>query len=114
MNGVMAVPSGTFEAAKTFGISRFDMIYKVAIPAASPSIFNGLVTGMGVACTAIIVAEMIGVNAGIGWYIDMQRGMMNFAAMYGAVLILSLVFFTVNIMLNRVRKLALRWKEEKE
>jgi len=110
MNGVMAIPSKTFEAARTFGTKGMGMIYKVAIPAASPSIFNGLASGMGVACTALIVAEMMGVPAGIGWYIDMQRGFLDYAAMYGAIIMLSLTFFAVGFVLSTVRKFVIRWK----
>ena len=109
-NGVLAIPKSTFESAKTFGIKNFGMLFKVAIPASSVSIFNGLAAGMGVACTALIVAEMMGAASGIGWYIDMQRGMLNYAAMYGAIIILSLSFFAVNALLNIGRKFALKWR----
>ena len=112
MNGVIGIPKSTFEAARTFGVGKFKTIYKVAVPASSPSIFQGLAQGMGVACTALIIAEMMGVPAGIGWYIDMQRGFLDYAAMYGAIVILSLTFFAVNIALGMVRRRVLRWKGE--
>ncbi|MCL2061772.1 MAG: ABC transporter permease subunit [Firmicutes bacterium] len=114
MNGVLAIPKSTIEAARTFGIGKAAMIYKVAVPASAPSIFNGLAAGMGVACTALIIAEMMGVPAGIGWYMDMQRGFLNYAAMYGAIVVLSLTFFAVNAVLNFIKKYALRWKAGKD
>jgi len=112
MNGVLNVPKSTFEAAGTFGVSKAAMIFKVAIPASSPFIFQGLAQGMSIACTALLIAEMMGVEAGLGWYINWQRGWAEFAAMYGAVVIICITFFAVNTVLDLTKRRVLRWKQE--
>jgi len=112
MNGVLNVPKGTFEAAGTFGVSRLGMIFRVAIPASSPFIFQGLTQGMSVACTALLIAELMGVEAGLGWYINWQRGWADFAGMYAAVLIICVTFFAVNAVLNLIKRRVLRWRED--
>ena len=109
-SGVMAVPKSTFEAASTFGYKGVAMMYKVAIPAASPSIFVGLTQGMAAACVALIIAETMGVSAGIGHYISEQNTFLNYAGMFGGVIMLSFMFFTVNFILSIARKYALKWK----
>ena len=113
LNGVSNVNKSNFEAARTFGAGRLELVFKVAIPAAMPSIFNGLTQGMGIACTALMVAEMLGVESGLGWYINWQRGWAEFAKMYGAVIIICLTFTVVNLGLTLVKKRVLRWKEER-
>jgi NitT/TauT family transport system permease protein len=113
MNGVMNIPVHNYEAAKTFGVGNFKMITQIAIPASSPFIFQGLTQGMGIACTVLLIAEMMGVEAGIGWYINWQRGYADFAKVYAAIIILCLTFFTVNTILNAVKNRVLRWQEEK-
>ena len=110
MNGVMNIPAVTFEAAGTFGVSKLGMIFKVALPASSPFIFQGLTQGLSIACTALLVAEMMGVEAGLGWYINWQRGWADFAAMYGAVVIIAITFLIVNGILTIIKNRALRWK----
>ncbi|HOQ07632.1 MAG TPA: ABC transporter permease subunit [Clostridiales bacterium] len=112
LNGVANVNRSNFEVARTFGANRFELVFKVAIPAAMPSIFNGLTQGMGIACTALMVAEMLGVESGLGWYINWQRGWAEFAKMYAAVIIICLTFTAVNLVLTLIKKRALRWKEE--
>lgn len=112
LNGVANVNRSNFEVARTFGANRFELVFKVAIPAAMPSIFNGLTQGMGIACTALMVAEMLGVESGLGWYINWQRGWAEFAKMYAAVIIICLTFTSVNLVLTLIKKRALRWKEE--
>ena len=111
MNGVLSVPKGTFEAASTFGVSKLGMIFKVALPASSPFIFQGLTQGMAIACTALLIAELMGVEAGLGWYINWQRGWADFAGMYAAVAIIAVTFFVVNAALNLIKGRILRWKE---
>ena len=43
------------------------ILRKVVFPSALPSIFTGLRLGVGVAWTAVIVAEMIAVKSGLGY-----------------------------------------------
>ena len=112
MNGVLSIPKINFEAASTFGVSHLGMIFKVALPASSPFIFQGLTQGMSIACTALLIAEMMGVEAGLGWYINWQRGWAEFAGMYAAVVIIAITFFTVNSALNLIKRRVLRWKDE--
>jgi len=113
LNGVISIDKSNFEVAKTFGVKKLGLVTKVAIPAAMPSIFNGLTQGMNTACIALMVAEMLGVESGLGWYIMWQRGWAEFAKMYAAVIIICLTFTVVNMVLNEVRKRVIRWKEIK-
>jgi NitT/TauT family transport system permease protein len=109
-NGVSNVDKSNFEVARTFGLSKLGLVFKVALPAASPSIFTGLTQGMGIACTALMVAEMLGVESGLGWYISWQRGWAEFAKMYAAVIIICLTFTAVNLVMTLIRKRVLRWQ----
>lgn len=113
-NGVSNVEKSNFEVARTFGVKNIGLVFKVAIPAAMPSIFNGLTQGMSIACSALMVAEMLGVESGLGWYINWQRGWAEFAKMYAAVIIICLTFTTVNFVLTIVKKQALKWQEVKQ
>jgi NitT/TauT family transport system permease protein len=113
-NGVSNVDKSNFEAARTFGVKGAGLVFKVAVPAAMPSIFNGLTQGMSIACNALMVAEMLGVESGLGWYINWQRGWAEFAKMYAAVIIICLTFNAVNLVLTLIKKRALRWREVKQ
>jgi NitT/TauT family transport system permease protein len=49
------------------GAGERTVLLKVVLPSALPSIFTGLRLGIGVAWTAVIVAEMIAVKSGLGY-----------------------------------------------
>ena len=54
-------------AARMMGAGTGTVLAKVIFPSALPAIFTGLRLGMGVAWTAVIVAEMIAVKSGLGY-----------------------------------------------
>jgi NitT/TauT family transport system permease protein len=54
-------------AARMMGAGAATVMGKVVLPSALPSIFTGLRLGIGVAWTAVIVAEMIAVKSGLGY-----------------------------------------------
>ena len=54
-------------AARMLGAGTLTILAKVIFPSALPSIFTGLRLGIGVAWTAVIVAEMIAVKSGLGY-----------------------------------------------
>jgi len=111
LTGVVNIRKSYFEVAKTLGAGEKRLIFKVALPAAMPNIFQGLTQGMSVACTTLMVAEMMGVESGLGWYITWQRGWAEFAKMYAAVIVICLTFTLVNFILTQVKKRVLRWQE---
>ena len=54
-------------AARMLGARETTILTKVVFRSALPSIFTGLRLGIGVAWTAVIVAEMIAVKSGLGY-----------------------------------------------
>ena len=54
-------------AARMMGAGAGTVLAKVVFPSALPSIFTGMRLGIGVAWTAVIVAEMIAVKSGLGY-----------------------------------------------
>lgn len=111
MTGISSIPRSYFEAARTLGAGRGQLVFKIAVPAALPNIFQGLTQGMSVACTALLVAEMMGVKSGLGWYIVWQKSWAEFSKMYAAVIMICLIFTVVNWALATLRKRVLRWQE---
>lgn len=109
--GIKNIDYSYYEAAKTLGANERQLIFNVAIPSALPNIFQGLVVGMSTACVSLLAAEMIGVESGLGWYITWQRGWAKFSNMYGAIIIICIIFIIVNFALSYLRKKILKWQE---
>ncbi len=97
-------------AARMLGAREGTVLFKVVLPSALPSIFTGLRLGVGIAWTAVIVAEMIAVKSGLGYVLwdAYYVGRMDIcvATMFSVGL---LGFFSDQVILLASR-LLLRWR----
>jgi NitT/TauT family transport system permease protein len=68
--GVKNARKSLIDAARTLGAKEYQVIQKIIIPSAAPSIVNGLRIGLGVAWMCLVSAEMLpGSIAGVGYMI---------------------------------------------
>lgn len=112
MNGIMQIDREYVEAARMLGVQKERaMIFHVTIPMVMPNLFQGLVGGMRAACGSLVIAEMMGVESGLAWYMSWQRGWGNFTKMYTAIICICLTFLAVDILLGFIKKRVLRWQE---
>jgi len=65
--GARDVDRNLVRAALMMGASRAQLLYRVVLPAAMPSVFTGLRIGLGISWTAVIVSEMVAVKSGLGY-----------------------------------------------
>ena len=110
MTGIRNIDRSFYDAAQTLGASRAQLVFRVALPFAVPNILQGLTQGMSSACMALITAEMVGVESGLGWYVSWQKSWAQYGKMYAAIVVLCVVFVTVNWGLNRIKRYLLRWQ----
>ncbi|WP_144637800.1 ABC transporter permease [Bordetella genomosp. 13] len=65
--GARDVDRNLVRAASMMGARPGQMLRRVVLPAAMPSIFTGLRIGLGISWTAVIVSEMVAVKSGLGY-----------------------------------------------
>lgn len=110
-SGVSSVSKAYYDVARTMGASPWFLVRKVAVPAAMPSVFVGLFMGLGASFSVLVVAEMMGVKAGLGWYMQWAQGWAAYANMYAALLVLALMCSGAVTLLFRVRDRLLSWQK---
>ena len=76
-----------------------------------PNIFIGLFMGLGASFLTLIVAETVGVKAGLGWYIDWAQGWAEYGKVYAALVIMAVFFSTIMTLLFKVRDRVLVWQK---
>jgi NitT/TauT family transport system permease protein len=110
-SGIANVPVSYLDVARTMGAGRAFLIFRVAIPAAMPSIFLGLFMGLGASFLTLIVAETVGVKSGLGWYLKWQQGYVEYGKVYGALFIMAVFFSGLMTLLFKVRDKVLGWQK---
>jgi len=109
--GISGIPKAHFEAALTLGAKELFLLTRVAIPGAMPSIFIGIYTATGLSFSTLVVSEMIGAKAGLGWYINWARSWSNYAKVYASIVIMAILFSLVMAIIFRMRDRVLIWQK---
>jgi NitT/TauT family transport system permease protein len=110
-SGVASVSNAYYDVARTLGAKQSFLVLKVAIPAALPHVFVGLFMGLGSSFAVLVVAEMIGVKAGLGWYLQWAQGWAAYANMYAALIVMSLLCSGAITLLFKTRDRLLVWQK---
>lgn len=109
--GIVSVSRSYYDVARTLGARDRFLVWKVAVPAAMPSVFVGLFMGLGNSFVTLLAAEMLGVKAGLGWYITWAQGWAAYPKVYAALAIIAVIFSGLILLLFRVRDSVLGWQK---
>ena len=110
-SGIAGVNKAYYDVARTLGADTRFLILKVAIPAALPHVFVGLFMGLGGSFAVLVVAEMLGVKSGLGWYLQWAQGWAAYANMYAALLVMAVGCSSLITLLFRLRDRILSWQK---
>ncbi len=109
--GVKQVPPLLVRAARMLGARRHELLFRVALPAALPSVFTGLRVGLGVAWVLVIVAEMVAVKSGLGYTLWNSYYFLRMDIIVAAMFSVGLLGFLSDRVLLAAGRYALRWSD---
>ena len=110
--GVKSVDARLFEAAEMLGCSGSQLFRALVLPAALPSIFNGLRLGAGFAWILIVVGEMTGVPEGLGAVIMDGRTLSRTDLVITGMIIIGITGFLSDRILVMLSNYFLRWSPQ--
>ncbi len=96
MMGVRGVAQVYEQSVLTMGGSRWDVIRQVYFPGAMPSIITGMRMSMGFGWRALIAAEMIGGDSGLGFMIFTSAQEFKMEEVFLGVIVISLIFMATD------------------
>lgn len=106
--GVKAVPPRLLEGAAMLGTKGSQMLYKVVLPAALPSIFSGMRIALGFSWVVVVVGETVGVPTGLGAVITEAREISNTALIMAGMVFIGLAGFASDRLMSALIRLSLR------
>jgi putative hydroxymethylpyrimidine transport system permease protein len=111
-DGLRRTDPGLVDLARLYGATPGQMLSTIRIPAALPSLAQGLRAAAAVAPIGAVVGEWVGASAGLGFVMTQANARMQtdvvFAALVLLVLMALLLWYVVDALLNR----ALHWMPE--
>ena len=97
-------------AARMMGAGESTILTKVVFRSALPSIFTGLRLGIGIAWTAVIVAEMIAVKSGLGYVLWDAYYVGRMDICVATMLSVGLLGFVSDRVLQLLAHVVLKWR----
>jgi NitT/TauT family transport system permease protein len=110
--GVRSVDVRLFEAAAMLGCSGSAMFRQVVLPAAMPSIFNGLRIAHGFAWILIVVGEMTGVPTGLGSVIMDGRTLSRTDLVITGMIVIGALGFVTDRLIVMISNRILSWSPQ--
>ena len=96
MMGVRAVPKVLIQGVQTLGGTRLDAILQVYLPGAMTSIITGLRMSMAFGWRALIAAEMIGGDSGLGFMIFVSSSEFKTEEVFLGIILISIIFLATD------------------
>lgn len=111
LTGVLSISNDKIRSAQSMGASKFQTLIYVVIPATIPYIFTGAKLAMGSSFMAIVGAEMVAANEGLGFMIWNARLYFKTDWIFVGLVVLGLMGFMMDRLFAYAgRKLLARYK----
>ena len=108
--GVDGVPRNLIRMAQSFGMPWRDVVRKIVLPGAWPSILSGFRITASIALILLVSAEMIGAQRGIGQFVLQAGNLMNTEDLLAGIVLLSLLGLAIGTALSRLERRLARWR----
>ncbi|WP_454629978.1 ABC transporter permease [Bradyrhizobium cenepequi] len=106
--GASTVEQKLIWSAMAAGTPRREILFKVVLPAAAPSILTGCRIGLVISCIVVFLAEMITATDGLGHALVTAARTFQAVDMFVPLITISLVGLILNGLLELVRSYLLR------
>jgi sulfonate transport system permease protein len=107
---VRNVDGRVVEAARSFGLSKLRLLKEVTFPLALPGILTGLRYSMAISVLALVAAEQINANSGIGALMLTAQGNLDTPTVFCCVVLYMAIGICFDLIIRGIEAGALRWR----
>lgn len=109
-SGIRNVDRDLVEAAAALGYTRAERLRHVILPAAVPQTLVGLRQSLGIAWLALIVAETVNADAGLGYLINNAREFLRTDVIVVGLVVYAMLGLATDALVRLFERRALRWR----
>lgn len=109
-NGIRSVDSKLFEVAQVLEFSKWQQLTKLILPSALSHILVGIRLSLGIAWLSLVVAELMGSSAGVGYMIMDARQFSQTDKVFVGIIIFGVVGKLTDSLVRILEKKLLKWR----
>ena len=111
--GMHAAPTELSDMARAFGGSRWQIALRIKLPSAWDYIFGALEVCAALSFILCVVGEFLAAKAGLGYYLRSASNNIDAAAMFAALIVLSLLATALALTVRLAHHRTVFWKYQR-
>lgn len=94
----------------TIGMSRFQIIYRIQIPASLPSVLNSFIMMFGIGFTYIPICETINAKYGLGYIIQQSSSRGRTDLVFMAIIVIMILSVIFDLVSKKIVMRVFKWR----
>ncbi len=111
ISGIRNVDRKLVEVGEIYGLTGTELVRRIFIPAALPSLFTGLRASLSLAWMFLVAAELIAATAGLGYLLTDGRETSRPDIVVASIIILALLGKLTDAILKAIERRSLAWRD---
>lgn len=107
--GVRDVNPVAIDSARTFGLTRAEVLRRVVLPLALPGILTGIRVASAIALVLVITVELLTAAGGVGYFISFMQSAIRVPEMYAGVLVVGVLGYLIALGVQALERRLLFW-----
>ena len=104
------IDKSIIEAARTMGVGTLGMLAKVIFPYCLPGIIRSISKSLRGAFMCLAGAEMLGMNLGIGYFIEKYKGFADYRCVLAGIIVVGVITTVIDIVVKKIERMVIRWE----
>lgn len=109
MNSISRIPKKLLDAGQTLGANKLQIIWRVIIPWTKPLILDDLRINLGWAWSSLMLAEVVGSTAGIGYVIIQSQRLLKTPEVMAAIVAVGIFGLVSDLIFKQLYKYYFPW-----
>jgi len=112
VSAIRAVPEELVQTALTLGVSRWQAVRTVLVPAALPEIFDSFRVMNAISWTYVILAEAVNPEHGLGYMVELARTHQKASWSFAGLLVIGGIGLLTDALIRACSAVLFRWREK--
>lgn len=110
--GIRSTDRQLIEAVRAFGATPMQIFRKVSLPAATPFILAGIRLGVGRGLIGVVVGELFGARAGLGFLIIQSAEVFNMPDLFAGIIVLAAAGIVLTAAFRALERVLVPWHNQ--
>ncbi|MDO9237265.1 MAG: ABC transporter permease [Aquabacterium sp.] len=110
LDGIANIPQALLEVGRVYKLDSFQVISRIVLPAAAPSLFTGLRQGVMQAWLSVIFVELLSSSEGLGFLMAYSRQLSQIDMVIVAMFAIGVVGIAIELVLRLIESRLQGWR----